>query len=703
MLRKILGLVFVCAVATASAQSGAKNGEWRWYGGDTGNTRYSPLDQINADNFSKLTIAWRFNTAHLGPRPEFQLESTPLMANGVLYSTAGTRRAVVAIDPETGEELWVHGEREGARGAAAPRQLSGRGLAYWTDGKEERILYVTPGYQLIALDAKTGMRVPSFGVDGRVDLKQNNDQSIDPMSSEIGLHSAPMIAKNVVIVGAAHKSGGVPTGKTNVKGYVRGFDVKTGKRLWIFHTIPQPGEFGNDTWLNDSWSFTGNTGSWGQITVDEESNTAFLPIESPTGDYFGADRPGTGLFGETLVAVDLQTGKRKWHFQLVHHGIWDHDIPDAPILVDVIKNGQVVKAVAQPTKQAFIYVFNRATGEPIWPIEERPVPKGDVPGEWYSPTQPFPLNAKGQPFNYDAQGFVVDNLIDFTPELRAEGLKLISKYKIGPIFTPPVVSKAEGPLATLVMASAGGGTNWPGGSYDPETRILYVNSQKSISQLGLVPPRPETKNDLAYVVGNAVTGARTTPGSGGPGSSAPASSGAASSGAASSGAPIPALVPTIPPGPPAEGGGGGGGGGGLNVRGLPLMKPPYGQISAIDLNKGEIIWQVAHGETPDTIRNHPALKGLNIPRTGRPGVVGSMVTKTLLVSGEAGFGPTPSGARGAMLRAYDKATGKEVGAVYMPAPQSGSPMTYMLNGKQYIVVAVSGAGFAGEFVAYKLP
>jgi quinoprotein glucose dehydrogenase len=670
-------------VVGVHGQSGAKNGEWRWYGGDAGHTRYSPLDQINATNFSNLTIAWRFKTEHLGPRPEFQFESTPLMANGVLYSTAGTRRAVVAIDPETGEELWVHSEREGARALAAPRQLSGRGLAYWTDGKEERILYVTIGYQLVALNAKTGVRVPTFGNNGIIDLKQNDDQVIDPMSAEIGLHSTPMIAGNVVIVGAAHKSGSIPTGKTNVKGYVRGFDVRTGKRLWLFHTIPQPGEFGNETWLNDSWSYTGNTGAWGQISIDEELGMAYLPIESATGDYFGADRPGANLFAESLVAVDLKTGKRKWHYQLVHHGIWDHDIPCPPILVDINRNGKIIKAVAQPTKQAFLYVFDRVTGQPLWPIEERPVPKGDVPNEWYSPTQPFPLDARGRPFNYDAQGFVVDDLINFTPELRAEGEKVLSKYKIGPVFTPPVVSKVEGPLATLVMASGGGGTNWPGGSYDPETGILYANSQKSISQLGLVPPRPDSKNDLAYIQGNAVVGARPQ---GAPMGAAPA-------------APAPALVPTVPPGPPAEGGGGGGG---LTVRGLPLMKPPYGQISAIDLKKGEIIWQVAHGETPDAIRNNPALKGLNIPRTGRPGVVGSLVTKTLLVSGEAGFGPT-GGARGAMLRAYDKATGKELGAVYMPAPQTGSPMTYMMNGKQYIVVAVSGAAFPAELVAYKLP
>ena len=686
---RLVAVVSLSASAVAvRGQTGALNGEWRSYGGDTGHTRYAPLDQIDASNFSKLTVAWRFKADHLGPRPEFMFESTPVMANGVLYSTAGSRRAVVALDPETGEELWMHSEREGARGAAGPRQLSGRGLAYWTDGKEERILYVTPGYQLVALNAKTGMRVPTFGNDGLVDLKQNNDQQIDPLSGEIGLHATPMVAGNVVVVGAAHRSGGVPTGKTNIKGYIRGFDVRTGKRLWIFHTIPQPGEFGNETWLKDSWAYTGNTGAWGQISIDPELQIAYLPVESATGDYFGADRPGNNLFAESLVAVDLQTGKRKWHYQLVHHGIWDHDIPCAPILVDIRRDGKIIKAVAQPTKQAFMYVFDRVTGQPLWPIEERPVPKGDVPGEYYSPTQPFPLNGRGQPFNYDRQGFVEDDLIDFTPELRAEGRKVISRYKYGPIFTPPVVSKAEGPLATLVLASAGGGTNWPGGSYDPETSILYVNSQKSVSQLGLVPPRDPSKNDLAYVVGNALTGARTTGGTGsaagGERSLAPGTPAAAAAAASAAGE-------------------GAGGGTALSVSGLPIMKPPYGQLSAIDLARGEILWQVPHGETPDAIRNHPALKGLTIPRTGRPGVVGSLTTKTLVISGEAGFGPTPTGARGAMLRAYDKATGKEVGATYLPAPQTGSPMTYMLNGRQYIVVAVSGSGYSGELIALRLP
>src|SRR5437762_1060825 len=293
-----LAACLLWTISPAAAQTGAKNGEWRTYGGDLGSTRYSPLDQINAQNFSKLEIAWRFKTDSLGPRPEYQFESTPLMVKGIVYSTAGTRRAVVALDAATGELLWVHSEREGERGAAAPRQLSGRGLAYWTDGREERILYVTSGYMLVALNAKTGMRVASFGKDGMIDLKQDDDQVIDPMSSEIGLHSTPMVAKNVVVIGAAHKSGGVPTGKTNVKGYIRGYDVKTGKRLWIFHTIPRPGEFGNDTWLNDSWSYTGNAGSWGQISVDEELGMAYLPIVLPTGDYYGGHWPGSNVLCE---------------------------------------------------------------------------------------------------------------------------------------------------------------------------------------------------------------------------------------------------------------------------------------------------------------------------------------------------------------------------------------------------------------------
>jgi quinoprotein glucose dehydrogenase len=660
-------------ISHAAAQQGAKNGEWRTYGGDLGNTHYSALDQISASNFDKLEVAWRFKTSNLGPRPEFNLETTPLMANGILYATAGTRRSVIALDAATGELLWVHGEKEGARGSAAPRQLSGRGLAYWTDGKpgsnDERILYVTPGYRLVALNAKTGIPVPGFGQNGIVDLKLDDDQQVDLVTGELGLHATPVVAGDTVIVGAAHRSGAVPKSKANAKGYVRGFDVKTGKRLWIFHTIPRAGEFGYNTWDKDSADYTGNTGVWGQISVDEELGMVYLPVELPTGDYYGGHRPGNGLFGESLVAVDLKTGERKWHYQLVHHGIWDMDIPCAPILADITINGRTVKAVAQPTKQAFLYVFDRVTGQPIWPIEEKPVERGSVPGEWYSSTQPFP----SKPPAYDRQGLQLDDLIDFTPALRAQGVKIASLYKLGPVFTPPVVSKIDGPLATLALATSGGGTNWPGGSYDPETHTVYVFSQRSISTLGLVPGDPRM-TDEAYIQGTARTGARTTAGAG-----ADPSAGTKSANDVAAEA------------------------GGLTVQGLPLVKPPYASISAINLDRGEILWQVAHGETPDNIRNHPALKGLTIPRTGRAGVIGTLITKTLVIAGERDTFTLPSGQKGAMLRAYDKASGQDAGAVYMPAGQTGTPMTYMLNGKQYIVTAIGGTGYEAEFIAFRLP
>ncbi len=678
---RLCTLVSLLAGAAISlvAQSGTKNGEWRSYAGDLASNRYSPLDQINAANFNTLEVAWRFKTDNLGARPEYNLESTPLVVNGVLYSVGGSRRAVVALDAVTGEQKWVFSLNEGRRGVAVPRPLSGRGLAYWSDGKEERIVYVTPGYQMIALDAKIGRPVAGFGKNGIVDLKLDDDQVIAPESPLIGYASAPVIAKDVVLVGSAG-FGGAQKSKTAPKGYVRGFDVRTGKRLWIFHTIPSPGEYGNETWEKDSWSYTGQTGVWAQITVDEDLGLAYLGVETPTGDYYGGHRPGSNLFAESLVAVDLKTGKRRWHYQLVHHGIWDIDIPCAPILVEAVVNGRTIKAVAQPTKQSWLYVFNRETGEPIWPIEERPVPKGDVPGEWYSPTQPFPT----KPPAYGRQGVAIDDLIDFTPELRAEALKVVSKYKMGPIFTPPVVSKVEGPLGILTPIKSG--TIWAGGSYDPETKMVYVFGQGSIGTLGLVPPN-DPAYDIDYAWGSALTGPTAERPEGvGNGEQIPVAPRAAST----------------PGGTPAPAAPAGGGGGGTSVQGLPLGKPPYGQISAIDLNRGELAWQIAHGDTPDNIRNHPALKGLTIPRTGRGGQIGTLVTKTLLIAGEGGYATT-NGRRGAKLRAYDKATGKDVGEVFMPAPQSGSPMTYMVNGKQYIVVAISGGNYTGELVAFRLP
>jgi glucose dehydrogenase len=670
----------VALAAGLSAQSGTANGEWPAYAGDLRNYRYSPLDQINASNFNKLEIAWRFKTDSLGPRPEYKLEGTPLMVKGVVYATGGTRRSVVALNAATGELLWVHGEHEGARAAASPRQLSGRGVSYWSDGRgDDRILYVTTGYRLVALDAKTGLPIKTFGTGGLIDLKKDavygTGQPIDLVTGEIGVHSTPAVTRSgVVLVGSAMREGGTPKTHNNTKGLVQAFDVHTGKKLWQFNTIPRPGEFGNDTWLNESWATNGNTGVWSQIAVDEDLGLAYLPVETPSSDFYGGHRPGNNLFADSLVCVDLKTGQRKWHYQLVHHSLWNMDIAAAPILADITVNGRNIKAVAETSKQAFLYVFDRVTGQPVFPIEERPVEKGDVPGEWYSPTQPFPT----RPPAHDYQGVTIDNLIDFTPELRAEAIQIASKYKLGPVFTPPVVSIADGPIASF---RSSGGTNWPGGSYDPETHIAYMPSFTSLVPIGLLPPPNREFSDADYVEGDARFGVRYVAG---PGENVGADAAASA----------PRIVDGAPPPQNRSS---------INPQGLPLMKPPYGRITAIDLNKGEFVWQIAHGETPDFVRNHPALKGLNIPRTGQAGYSGVLVTKTLVIAADPQFTTTASHPRGAMLHAYDKATGREVGAVYMPAPQSGSPMTYSVNGRQYILIAISAGAYSGEYLAFTLP
>ena len=618
--------------------------EWPSYGADAGHTRYAPLSQINADNFSDLQVAWRFKTDNMGPQPEFNFQSTPLMVNGVLYTTGGTRRAVTALDAETGEQYWLYSLDEGERSSNAPRRLSGRGLAYWTDGTEERILYVTPGYQLIALDASTGRPIVDFGLNGIIDLRDTLDQNVNYETDHIGLHSPPAIAKNVVVVGAAHSPFAPPDQKSNVNGYVRGFDVISGELLWTFHTVPQPGELGYETWLEGSAQRAGgNSGVWATISIDEDLELVYLPVESPYSDMYGGLRPGDNLFGESLVAVDLNTGERVWHYQLSHHALWDHDIPSAPIFVNAVKDGRIVKAVAQATKQGFLFVFDRATGEPVWPIEEQPVPAGDVPGEWYSPTQPIPS------IKYGHQGVALDDLIDFTPELRAEAERLVESHRMGPIYTPPVLANPDGPISTL---SVMGGSNWPGGAYDPESNIVYVTA--GVRMLGISICEYAQGSELPYGIcfgeDLGIFGA-----------------------------------------PP------------LTVQGLPLLKPPYGTIAAIDMTDGQVLWEIPNGETPDEVKNHPALAGLDIERTGRQGTPGALVTKSLLIVAEPGFGPTPNGRRGSMLRAYDKATGLEVDAIQLPAPQSGSPMTYMVNGIQYLVIAVSGSGYSGELIAFKAP
>jgi glucose dehydrogenase len=682
----LAAMVFMTALAHAQ-QPSTKNGEWPHYTADLKGTKYSPLDQINASNFNKLEVAWRFKTDNLGTRPEYKLEGTPIMVKGVLYTTAGTRRSVVALDPKTGELMWAYSLREGQRAAIAPRQLSGRGLSYWTDGQgDDRVIFVTTGYRLVSLNAHTGQPISGFGKNGMVDLKEGmvtgTGQQIDLETGEAGLHSTPLVVKDAVIVGSSFKEGMTVVTHNNTKGLVRAFDVRTGKLLWTFNTIPRPGEFGNETWENNSWATNGNTGVWTQMTVDEDLGLVYLPVESPTSDFYGGERPGDNLFGESLVCVDLKTGKRKWHFQIVHHPVWDYDLSSAPILADINVGGKAIKAVALPSKEAFLYVFDRVTGQPVWPIEERPVPQSDVPGEKTSPTQPFPTKPPAYARNFLK---IPDDLIDFTPELRAQAKDAVARYKTGPMFLPPVVGDSN-MLGALNLGNASGGTNWPGAGYDPETHIVYAQAhQSALFPVSLRTPPPGF-SDIHYVMGRNDTEFRVSEGPG---------FGSAADAPQPKRAPVrAAAAPTAPAAAPA---------GGLTVQGLSIVKPPYGVISAIDLDRGDLKWQVPYGETPDAVRNNPALKGMSIPNTGQPGSVGLVVTKTLVILGDSQVTTTPSHPRGAMLRAYDKATGKEVGAVYMPAPQSGSPMTYLLDGRQYIVVAVSGGAYSGEYIAYSLP
>ena len=682
--------------ASAAASVPKEKAEWTTYGSDLASTRYSALDQIDKENFGKLQVAWRLNTNNLGPTSDRLYSSTPLMVNGVLYTTAGSARSVVALNPGTGQMLWMYQLDEGQRGQFAPRKGAGRGVSYWSspDGSDQRIIFVTPGYQMIALNAKTGHLVQAFGKNGIIDLKLDNDQDIDVVRAVIGLNAPPLIAGDVIVVGAAHASTGNPLSSPSAIGYVRGFDVKTGKRLWIFHTIPRKGEFGYDTWQDGSAERNGNLGAWAQMSADMELGLVYVPLEMPAADYYGVNRPGANLFGDSLLALDLKTGIRKWHYQTVHHDLWDWDLPCAPILFDMVQNGRTIKALAQPAKSAFLFVLNRQTGEPIWPIEERMVPQSEVPGEKTSPTQPFPT----RPAPFDRQGISIDDLLDFTPELRAQAVELVKKYRIGPIFTPPALARPDGPLSVLMLPMDVGGSNWPGGSFDPVTNRLYIHSHTTAFGLRNVPAElamPGPKN-TAGILRPATGPGEDEDGTGRGG----AGRGPGSRGAAAAGGPG--------PGGFAGPGGPGRGPPSITVQGLPLIKPPYDRITAYDMNTGNILWQKTHSSTPDEIRNNPALKGLNLPRLGQPGrtFVGVLTTKTLLIAGEGGIHTNAKGEQVALLRAYDKLTGEDVpGEVNMPGKQTGSPMTYWYDGRQYIVVAVTtnGANGGGELVAYALP
>ncbi|HEY4635788.1 MAG TPA: PQQ-binding-like beta-propeller repeat protein, partial [Rhodospirillales bacterium] len=450
----VVGFLWVAVgVSGQNGQPSTRNGEWPHYNADLKGTRYSPLDQIDASNFDKLEVAWRFKTDNFGPFPEYKLEGTPLMVKGVLYTTAGTRRSVIALDAKNGELIWAHSYREGKRAAASPRQLSGRGVAYWTDGKgDERVLYVTTGYRLVALNAKTGSMINSFGTGGVVDLKlgvvKGVNQQIDLETGEIAVHSTPTVVGDLVIIGAAMREGATVPTHNNTKGLVRAFNARTGKQVWRFNTIPAPGEFGAETWENGSLATNGNVGVWNQITVDEELGLVYLPVETPTSDYYGGHRPGNNLFAESIVAVELKTGKRRWHYQLVHHPVWNYDMPAPPVIADVVVDGKPRKVVAQLTKQAWAYVLDRVTGQPIWPIEERPVPQSDVPGEKTSPTQP---HVTKPPAYARSVLKMPDDLIDFTPEMRTRAIDILKRYRLADTpFNPPMLGDLKGMLGAIV-------------------------------------------------------------------------------------------------------------------------------------------------------------------------------------------------------------------------------------------------------------
>jgi quinoprotein glucose dehydrogenase len=622
-------------VTPLAAQQGARDGEWHAWGGDIGATRYSPLSQIDAGNVDRLEIAWRWKMDNYGPEPEFRSQTVPLMVDGVLFATAGMNRDVVKIDAATGQTLWMHRNDEGVRSERAPRRNSGRGVAYWEDESGRgRVVAVTPGYHLIALDAETGVPVPGFGSDGVVDLMDGLrvPDGVDPVGM-IGNSSPPVIANGIIVIGPAFLTGFRPVSMRNVKGDISGYDARTGERLWTFQTIPDAGQPGSETWEDGSAAYTGNVGVWPPFSADPELGLVYLPVEAPTNDLYGGHRPGDNLYSSSLVALDIRTGRLAWHYQLIHHDIWDYDMPSAPILVDVDVAGRGrTRVVVALTKQGWAFVFDRETGEPIWPIEERTVPPSDVPGERVSLTQPFPT----KPAPFDLQGVSADDVIAFTPELRAEALEILERYRMGPLYTPPSVL-TENNLGTLMVPGALGAAAWEGGAVDPETGVLYVGSSTVVTTVALAPD-PEA-SDMDFIQSSE------------------------------------ARTPT--------------------VQGLPIVKPPYGRITAIDLKSGDHLWMIPNGDTPQSIRDHQALAGVEIGRTGKSTRAGTLVTSTLLFAGE-GWGGDP------WLRAIDKATGEIVREIELPGTQNGHPITYEVDGRQFVVLSVGAPGQAPELVALAL-
>ncbi len=642
----------LCVTPPAAAQErlGTEGGEWRYWGADSRSSRYSPLDQIDADNFEDLEVAWIWRGDNFGPTVDALLRATPTYVDGKLYTVAGQRRTVVAIEPATGETLWTFREPPTKRWEHSMRKNYGKGVAYAEVQGQGRIYVVTPAFFLHALHAENGRPVEEFGDEGTVDLLEDlgypydRNEGIPLETGYITNSSPPIVVNGVIVVGNSHQQGYYQTRRENVPGHILAYDARTGKHKWNFNVIPQPGEFGHETWESDAWSYTGNVSSWAPMSADPELGLVYFVTDPPTNDFYGGFHPGDNLFATSIVAVDVETGKRAWHFQTVHHDIWNYDNPTAPNLVDITVDGKRIPALVQTTKQAFAYVLNRKTGEPVWPIEERSVPQSVLPGEKTSPTQPFPT----RPAPYEMQGLTEDDLIDFTPELRKRALEIFSDYKIGPLFNPPLHrDNPEGKITSLHCP--GGATNIMGGAaVDPETAILYVASVKGCSSPNLVPGE-EIDDPAKFTTGKTVmkwvSGPRRGP---------------------------------------------------RRIRGIPLYKPPYGRITAIDLNTGEHLWWIPNGGTPEAVKSHPALQGLDIPNTGQSSHATKLVTKTLLMYGEGRSGES-------RFHAVDKKTGERLGTVELPAPTNQAPMTYMHEGKQYIVVAVGSPGFPGSLVALSFP
>jgi quinoprotein glucose dehydrogenase len=629
----------VAAIAPASG-GGVQAQEWRYYGGDRAFTRYSPLDQIDRENVDRVRVVWRrpgvdptLQAAYPDVPLRGNLRGTPIFVDGVLYAPNGWG-LVEAFDPGSGRTLWVQRPRSNARGDVDGG--STRGLDYWEDGRDRRLIAIVGRY-LYALDPRTGEPVAGFGEEGRVDL-------LLPGSARYSSTSGPIVVRDVIVVaGTADGAGdGGTTWRGAVSEDIRGYDVRSGALVWTFHAVPREGELGVDTWENDSWRYSGDLGSWCCLSADEDLGLVYVPLSAPTAAYFGGHRPGSNLFSNSLVALDAETGERVWHFQTVHHDLWEYDVVGPPTLGDIVVEGRRIRAVMQPSKTAFLYVFDRATGEPVWPIVERPVPPSTVPGERISPTQPFPT----KPAPFARHGITLDDLIDFTPELAARARAVADSFVIGPIFTPPSVVSDEpgGKRGTLMVPGSWGSGNWNTGAFDPETGIYYAFAHEVPRVYRLVRG---TGSDAELLYWS-------------PDREAP------------------------------------------YIDGLPIVKPPWGRLTAIDMGTGEHLWSVANG---DAHRDHPALAGLDLPRLGIASRPVALVTRTLLFIGDGSdaLGGTHPSMWGRTFRAYDKATGEVVWETELPSGTTSGPMTYMHQGRQYIVVAVGGRDHPGEWVALALP